>query len=57
MRKKGHKIKKIINNMILSVILIILFCEISKYTNWYNVSATSLMFGMLINEIDNYFRD
>ena len=49
--------KKIINNMILSVILIILFCGISKYTNWYHVSVTSFMFGILISEIDNYFRD
>lgn len=49
--------EKIINNMILSIILIILFCGISKYTNWYHVSTTSFMFGILINEIDNYFRD
>ena len=49
--------KNFILNMTVSILLTILFCEISKYTNWYHVSATSVIFGMLINEINNYFRD
>lgn len=49
--------KNFILNMTVSILLIILFCGVSNYTNWYSISLSSIVFGMMLNEIDNYFRD
>ena len=49
--------KNCILNMTISILLIVLFCFISNYTNWYSISLASVVFGMMLNEIDNYFRD